>query len=141
MEFITQYHYTAAVFIAQVLLGLLFFFQGYDAVVTVKIKNILLTYKSPFEKAGIPKFLTTIGVYYTSYSELIGGLLLAFGLFQYIALYMLALNIIVASIAFSINRPMWDMRFVMPRLSLLLFLLATPQSWHAWTLDNLFFNP
>lgn len=141
MEFINQYHYTAAVFIARVFLGLLFFFQGYDKVVTIKIKNVLLTYKSPFEKVGIPKFLTTIGVYYTSYSELIGGLLLVFGLFQYVALYMLGINIIMASVAFSMSRPMWDMRFVVPRLALLLFLLATPKSWHIWTLDNLFFNP
>jgi uncharacterized membrane protein YphA (DoxX/SURF4 family) len=139
MEVLTQYHDIAAAFIARIFLGLLFFFQGYDAVVRVKLKNVLTTYESPFESIGVPKFLTVLGVWYTSYSELIGGILLTFGLFEQCALYLLGINLIIASIAFSINAPMWDMRHVFPRLALLLFLLVIPPTWSVWTLDHLIF--
>lgn len=137
METIVDYHEAATAFIARVFLGSLFFFQGYDAVFNVKVKNIISTYETVFSNRGIPKFLIKTGACFTSYTELIGGLLLIFGLFEYCALYLLGLNLIAASIAFSITQPMWDMRFVFPRLVLLLFLLATPPSWNIWTIDSL----
>lgn len=137
MEAITQYHEVAAVFIARVFLGLLFFFQGYDAVFNIKIRNIIDTYQNSFANKGIPKFLTVCGSWFTSYVELIFGFLLVVGLFEYYALYLLGLNLIIASIAFGIITPMWDMRFVFPRLALLIFLLLVPGSWNMWSLDNL----
>ncbi len=139
MEIITQCHEIVATSIARIFLGLLFFFQGYDAVINIKIKNVITTYEPTFENKGVPKFITICGVWYTSYSELIGGCLLTLGLFEYCALYLLGINLLVASVAFSINSPMWDMRFVFPRLVLLLFLLLVPRSWNVWTLDNLIF--
>lgn len=137
MELIIQYHETAAVFIARVFLGSLFFFQGYDAVFKVKVTTIISTYERIFYNKGIPVFLIKAGTWFTSYTELIAGFLLILGLFEYCALYLLGMNLIVASIAFSIAQPMWDMRFVFPRLVLLLFLLAVPSSWDVWTIDNL----
>lgn len=139
MESLIQYHEIVAVFLARIFLGLLFFFQGYDAVVNIKVKNVVTTYQSTFENKGIPKFITVCGVWYTSYSELIGGTLLILGLFEHCALYMLGMNLIIASAAFSINTPMWDMRFLFPRLAVLLFLLLVPPSWNVWAFDNLIF--
>jgi putative oxidoreductase len=139
MEVIIQHHEIAAVFIARVFLGLLFLFQGYDAVFNVKVSNIIETYENSFAYKGIPRFLTVLGSWFTSYVELIGGFLLVIGLFEYYALYLLGINLIIASIAFGIATPMWDMRFVFPRLVLLIFLLAVPYSWHAWSIDNLLF--
>lgn len=140
VEYINQYHYLAAAFIARVFLGILFFMQGYDAVVKVKVKQVIGTFESDFGKHGIPKFVTIGAVWFTSYSELIGGALLIFGLFEYFALYMLGLNVIIASIGFGINTAMWDTRHVLPRLLLILFLLIIPESWHALSLDYYFFN-
>lgn len=141
MESITQYHEVIAVFIARVFLGFLFFFQGYDAVFNVGIKNVIDTYEDSFFQKGIPKFLTVFGSYFTSYVELIGGALLIIGLFEYSALYLLGVNLLVVNIAFGIANPMWDMKFVSPRIALLLFLLITPTTWHMWTIDNLIFKP
>ena len=141
MEIANQYHEVASAFIARIFLGCLFFFQGYDAVFNVKIKNIIDTYQNSFVNKGIPKFFTVCGAWFTSYTELICGLLLILGLFEYCSLYLLAINLIIASIAFSINSPMWDMRFLFPRLILLLFLLVIPASWNIWSLDNLIFKP
>ena len=137
MENIIQYHEVSAAFIGRVFLGLLFFFQGFDAVFKVKVKNVVEAYGNSFAEKGIPKPLTVLGSWFTSYIELIGGFLLVLGLFEYYALYFLGLNLIIASIAFGITNPMWDTRFVFPRLVLVLFLLEIPHSWNAWSIDNL----
>ncbi len=136
-----QYHYIATALIARVFLGCLFFFQGYDAVFKVKIKNVIDTFENEFSKKGIPKFLIICASWFTSYTELIGGFLLIIGLFEYSALYLLGINLIIAAIGFGITTPMWNTRHVFPRLILILFLLVIPQSWHIASLDTLFFKP
>jgi len=140
MEIINQYHETVAVLIARVFLGLLFFFQGYDAVFNVKIKNVIGTYQVTFANKGIPKVFTTWASWYTSCTALIGGFLLIIGLFEYFTLYLLGINIIIASIGFGINTPVWDTKFVFPRLLLLLLLLMIPESINTFTCDYLFFK-
>lgn len=141
MEIMGEQHEIAAAFITRVFLGLLFLLQGYDSVFNVKVKNVIETYQSSFANTGIPKFFTVCGVWFTSYTELICGFLLTIGLFEYYSLYLLSINLILASVAFSINAPMWDMRHVFPRLVLLLFLLAIPHVWNVWSLDNLIMKP
>ena len=93
MDSIIQYHDVAAVFIARVFLGLLFFFQGFDAVFNIKVRNVIEAYENSFANKGIPRFITVLGSWFTSYVELIGGFLLVFGLFEYCALYLLGLNL------------------------------------------------
>jgi uncharacterized membrane protein YphA (DoxX/SURF4 family) len=140
LKTINQYREIEAVFIARIFLGLLFFFQGYDAVFKIKIKNVIDTYQNTFIVKGIPKYLTVCGVWFTSCTELVCGALLILGLFEYCSLSILGINLILASIAFGINTPMWDTRFVFPRLILLIFLLIVPTTWNAWSLDSLFFK-
>ena len=140
MDCISQHHETIAVFIARVFLGLLFFFQGFDSIFNVKIKNVIETYQNSFANKGIPKFFTIWGVLFTSYTELVCGFFLMLGLFEYCSLYLLGINLIIASFAFSINTPMWDMRYVFPRLIILLFLLLVPYSWNTLSLDYLLFK-
>jgi len=140
MSSLIQNHEIVAVFIARVFLGFLFLFQGYDAVFNIKIKNVIYTYQNSFASKGIPHFVTVLGSWFTSYTELICGFLLIMGLFKYYALYLLGIDLILASIAFGITTPMWDMRFVFPRLALLLFLLFVPIAWDLYSLDNLFFS-
>ncbi|MDP1803319.1 MAG: DoxX family membrane protein [Bacteroidota bacterium] len=141
MEFINQYHQIAAVLIARIFLGFLFLFQGYDAVFNIKVKNVIATFQVNFENKPIPKFFIVAASWFTSYTELIGGILLIAGLFEYFALYLLGLNLIIAAIGFGINTPMWDTRYVLPRLLLILFLLVVPQEWNVLSLDHLIFKP
>ena len=140
MVAINQYHEIVAVLIARVFLGVLFFFQGYDAVFNIKVKNVVATFETNFANKVIPKFLTAAASWFTSYTELICGFLLIVGLFQYYALYLLGINLIIAAIGFGITSPMWDTRYVLPRLLLLLFLLFVPQGWNTLSLDNLIFK-
>ncbi len=139
METIIQHHQEIAVFIARVILGILFFFQGYDAVFNLKISTVITTYQNSFANKGIPKFISACIAWFTSYSELIGGFMLIFGFYEYIALYLLGLNLILATFAFCINTPLWDTKHVLIRLVLLTFLLIVPVSWHTYSIDTLIF--
>jgi uncharacterized membrane protein YphA (DoxX/SURF4 family) len=124
-----------AVFVARVFLGMLFFFQGMDAVFGVRLKGVIETVELPLRNKGVPHFLIVTGSYFTSYVQLVAGLLLIIGLFKYYALYLLGLDLIVASVMFGIVKPMWDMRYVFPRLILLLFLFLVPAEWDVLSLD------
>lgn len=124
-----------AVLIARVFLGLLFFFQGIDAVFNIKIKGVIATIEEPLTSKGVPRFLIVLGAYFTSYIELIAGLCLIIGFAKYYALYLLGFDLLIASIAFGIIKPMWDMRFVFPRLVLLLFILVAPSEWDVLSVD------
>lgn len=140
METLGHYHFLAGITVARIFLGLLFFFQGYDAIFGIGIRNVTATYKEGFGPKRVPGFLVAAAAWFTSYTELIGGLLLIFGLFLFPALYLLGINLIVAAIGFGITTPLWDTRHVLPRLLLLLLLLLVPAASHVWTLDRLIFN-
>lgn len=125
-----------AAFLARVFLGLLFFFQGYDKVFNVKISGVVKTFEQPYRQTKLPLELLKIGVVLTSFLELVGGLLLIFGLFKYVALYLLAFDLLLATAALSVMNPMWDLKFSFPRLVLLLFLLLIPEEWDQWAMDR-----
>ena len=135
MNMIFHHHEVAAALIARVFLGLLFFFQGFDAVFRVKINGVIQTIKEPMSASGFPSFLITAGAWFTSYIELIGGFLLIIGFAKYYAMYFLGADLVIASIAFGIMKPMWDMQYVFPRLALLTFLLVIPSQWDVISVD------
>jgi putative oxidoreductase len=126
-----------AVFIARVFLGFLFFFQGADAVFKITPAGVMRAIEQPLRERGVPRFFIGAGVYFTSYTELIAGLFLITGFLKYYALYLLGLDLIVASLVFGMIKPMWDMQFVFPRLVLLLFLLLVPAEWDVLSGDYL----
>lgn len=126
-----------AVFLVRVFLGLLFFFQGYDAVFKVKISGVIETFEYPLKNTAIPRFLIVLAAYFTSYTELIGGLFLIFGFIKYYSLYLLGINMLIANLAFGLINPMWDTKHVFVRLSLLTFLLCVPSEWDALSVDYL----
>lgn len=137
MEIINQYHLIALTLIARLFLGILFFFQGYDAVFKVKIINVIDTYQNTFYNNGIPKWITVAAAWFTSLAALIGGVFLIIGFCEYLMLYILGLNLIITAIGFGINTPLWDTRFVFPRLLLILFLLIIPIQWDVISIDYL----
>lgn len=134
---ISLYNKEIAVFVARVFLGILFFFQGYDALFRIKMNNVVETFELPLSNKGIPRFLLVLGAWFASMTELSGGLLLIFGLFTSIGLILLALNLVFVALTFSLIRPMWDMQFVFPRLLLILFLLLIPTEWNCISIDSL----
>jgi len=125
------------VFILRVILGLLFFFQGYDKVFKVKVNGVVDFFRSELGSIRINNTVLKITTYYTSYIELIGGLLLIIGLFTKYSLYLLGVDLILAVGAFSLIKPMWDMQLLFPRLMLLSILLYLPEEWNTISADYL----
>lgn len=124
-----------AAFIARVFLGFLFFFQGADAVFNIKPQGVFDTIRESLIKKHVPEFLILLGSYFTSYVELIAGFCLIIGFAKYYALYLLGIDLLIASIAFGMIKPMWDMQYLFPRLMLLLFFLLIPSEWDVLSVD------
>ncbi len=131
-----ELHYALVSFLLRVFLGFLFLFQGYDKLFRLGIQNVYNTVESKlFER--LPKSIAISGLYLSSFVEFLGGLLLVVGLFKNIALYMIGLDLLIVSISFGILNPMWDMKFVWPRLILVSALLLMPDAWDQYSADNL----
>lgn len=135
----SPYNENIAVLITRIILGLLFFIQGYDKVFHIKLAEVIRTFKFELKRPGIPDSMFSLSAYYTCYVELIGGFMLLVGFMKYWVLYALGLDLILVALAMSMIRPMWDMGLVFPRLVLLLLLLMLPSSWDIFSVDYLLF--
>jgi putative oxidoreductase len=135
MSYIT--HESVLVFTLRVVLGILFFFQGYDKVFRVKVSGVTAFFREESKHRNVPDFMLGASAAFTSWVELIGGALLIVGLFKTAALYLLAVDMILVAAAFSLLKPMWDMQQVFPRLILLGALLYLPYQWDMLSLDYL----
>lgn len=135
MEISVKYY--ALELMLRVFCGVIFMFQGYDKVFNVKISGVIETYRYEAQQKNIPTFLLTFSAYYTSFVEFFGGALLILGLFKNYVLILLGMDMIMVAIAFSYLKPMWDMRFVFPRLILISILLVLPSRWAYFSLDYL----
>ncbi len=121
----------------RLLLGFIFLMQGVGKVFSWGVENV---YKSGFssEKYEIlPDFLLYATAYYTSYTELLGGLLLVIGFKRDWALYALAVVLVVVTFGHGLESPIWDLSNVMYRAILLIPLLLLPKEWDAYSLDGL----
>lgn len=135
MQNIINNQYIIAMFIARIFLGFLFFLEGYDVIIRVGTQLFTETLQLHDSEKGPPKKITITGVWIISFIQLIGGLLLIIGFVKYYVLYLLGLNLVVASIAYGIIKPMWDMQFAFPRLVILIFLLIAPSQWDVLSVD------
>lgn len=127
-----------AVLTIRLILGLIFLMQGFGKVFTWGVDNL---YKMDFflgtYKDLLPEFLIQATAYYTSYVELIGGLLLVIGLKRDYALYALASVLVVVTFGHGLAEPIWDLSNVMYRLILLATLLLLPKAWDKFSIDYL----
>jgi uncharacterized membrane protein YphA (DoxX/SURF4 family) len=125
----------AGVFFTRALLGIIFVMQGYGKVFKYTVPKVFEMFFKDFEATFLPKWLTWCTAYYTSYIELIGGLLLITGLFRKYALYLLGIDLLIVSFGHGLIEPIWDLSHVMPRAALLITVLLLPQEWDIWSPD------
>lgn len=127
-----------AVLSIRLVLGLIFFFQGYGKVFSWGVENIygselfLGTYKDL-----LPDFIIHATAYYTSYIELIGGFILLFGFKTNYVLYALASVLVIVTFGHGLAEPIWDLSHVVFRLILLVALLLLPREWDRLSVDHL----
>ena len=127
----------AGMLFTRALLGVIFLMQGFGKVFTFTVPVVYEKFFKDFETTFLPKWLIWATAYYTSYIELIGGLLLVIGLFRKYVLYLLALDLLVVSFGHGLLEPIWDLSHVIPRAMLLLALFFLPRAWDRWNLDRL----
>ena len=136
MEIINKYE--IAEFLLRTFCGVIFLYQGYDKLFKVTISGVTETFQEITQKHRIPQFFLKASAAFTSVVEFFGGLLLIVGLFKTAALTFLGIDILLVGIAFSMIDPVWDMRHVFPRLTMVFVLLVLPNEWEYLSLDYLF---
>lgn len=125
-------------FTVRLILGFIFLLQGFGKVFSWGIENV---YKADFFHGTFKDLLPDVIIYstavYTSYVELIGGLLLVLGLKTNYTLYALASVLIIVTFGHGLAEPIWDLSNVMYRTVLLVTLLIMPKEWDQFSLDHL----
>jgi putative oxidoreductase len=133
----TELNFSIGMLLLRMTGGMLFFFQGYDKVYKVGVKQVVETFNDPFQKTPLPQFMLKPMVLVSSYLEMICGLLLVLGLFRDVALYLLAADLAAVALMFSAMKAMWDMQFFFPRFIMVLLLLLLPSGTDRFCLDKL----
>ena len=68
-----------ALLIIRVVAGILFFFQAYDKIFKLGIKNVIYTFRQSLSETFLKGGLLSSVVYISSYLEMIGGAMLITG--------------------------------------------------------------
>jgi uncharacterized membrane protein YphA (DoxX/SURF4 family) len=127
----------AGMLFIRLLLGIIFFMQGYGKIFVFTVSGVYNKFFREFENTFLPKWLIWFTAYYTSYVEWIGGLLLIIGLFRKYAIYLLALDLLLVSFGHGLMEPIWDLSHVMPRAILIGCLFLLPEEWDRWNADRI----
>lgn len=125
-----------ALFFVRIILGLIFFMQGFGKVWTWGVSNVYQMFFDTEQYLVFPKFLLQATAYYTSYVELIAGLLLLLGWKRDYALYALASVLVIVSFGHGFAQPIWDLSHVLYRLFLIIVLLLLPSHWDRFSMDH-----
>lgn len=131
-------NFAIAALTVRIVAGILFFFQGYDKIFNIGMRDLRETLSTGINQKKLPESVVGFIAVYTSWVELIAGFLLIIGFFKIFAISLLCLNIIIVTAGFSMSKPMWDNNLVFMRLALLIFLLVIPQHWDIISFDHLF---
>jgi len=135
----TEFNFTIAELFLRFLLGILLVFQGYDKLFVVKIKNVINAFHSESVQKNVPNFLVVLVSYFSSITEFFGGIFLIMGLFHHFVPIVIAVNLIIVSIAFSIINPVWDLKHVFPRVLLVATLMLLSDYFY-FGIDTLIFK-
>jgi len=127
-----------AVLTIRLILGFIFLMQGIGKVFKWGVENV---YNMDFfygtYKDLLPDFIIHATAYYTSYIELIAGLLVVLGLKRDYALYLLASVLVIVTFGHGLAEPIWNLSHVMYRTILLVTLLILPREWDKFSMDNI----
>ncbi len=132
-----QRNQQVAVFTIRLILGFIFFFQGFGKIFKFGMDAV---YKNFFQSSYselFPDFLLLFTAYYTSFVELIGGFLLIIGFKRDIVLYFLASVLVMVTFGHGLKDPIWDLSHVMYRTILLVSLLLLPNHYDKFSIDTL----
>ena len=125
-----------AVLTMRLLLGFIFFFQGFGKVFKFGLDAVYNGFFKSSYAELLPDFLLLFTAYYTSLIELIGGFLLIIGFKRDITLYFLASVLVIVTFGHGLKEPIWDLSHVMYRAILLVGLLLLPKNLDQFSIDG-----
>jgi putative oxidoreductase len=126
----------SGILFTRMLLGIIFFMQGFGKVFTFSVPKVYDMFFKDFETTFLPRWLIWATAYYTSYTEMICGFLLIIGLFRKYAMHLLAADLLIVSFGHGLMEPIWDLSHVMPRAILLITLFLAPTEWDKYHTDR-----
>ena len=127
-----------AVLTIRLILGFIFLMQGIGKVFKWGVENVYnMDFFHDTYKDLLPDFIIHATAYYTSYIELIAGLLVVLGLKRDYALYLLASVLVIVTFGHGLAEPIWNLSHVMYRTILLVTLLILPREWDKFSMDNI----
>jgi putative oxidoreductase len=126
--------------LTRLIVGFLFFIQGYDKIFKVGKNEVIAAIEPSFQKIGLPTIFTKVFLFLTSWIEFIAGGFLILGLFKYLSIYLLGIDLLFVVIGMSLITPVLDLKHIFPRLVLLLLLLLLPAEADILSLDFLLLN-
>ncbi len=124
--------------ISRWLLAILFFFQAYDKVFRIGLNQVVTTFHFQNNPHNAPRWLIALSIYSTAIIEIACSLLLFVGLYRNYALYLLSIDLLIASASFSLTHPMWDMKHVFPRFILIAIQLFIPEAFYTFGIEKFF---
>ncbi len=133
----TNLNRAVAVLTTRLILGFIFLMQGFGKVFIWGVQKLYnMKFFHEAYKDLLPDYITYATAYYTSYVELIGGLLLVIGFKRDYALYALSSVLIIVTFGHGLAEPIWDLSHVIYRAILLISLLIFPKEWDKFSIDN-----
>ncbi len=128
---------SVALLTIRLVLGFLVLAQGFGKVFKFGVDNVYNNFFAKTYEDLLPDLLVIATAHYTSYVELIAGLMIVLGFKRDYALYALASVLVIVTFGHGLAEPIWDTSHVMPRLILLVALLLLPKEWDKWSADRL----
>jgi len=126
-----------AILTLRLILGFIFFFQGYGKVFKFGMDKVYNGFfKGAYEEL-LPDFILFATAYYTSFVELICGFMLIIGIKRDWALYALASVLVIVTFGHGLAEPIWDTSHVLVRSVFLIPLLLLPKEWDKFSIDYL----
>jgi len=138
METITNE--SIVILVLRVILGVMFFLQGYDKIFKLGMQKVIESYEHELGHVKIPNFIIVPSAFYTSFVEFIGGLMLILGLYSKYALFAIGIDLMMVVFVFSLMQPLWDMKFVFPRLIIWCAVMVIPSNYDVFSMDYLLFR-
>jgi uncharacterized membrane protein YphA (DoxX/SURF4 family) len=131
------YLQSSSLLLLRLILGVLFLFQGYDKIFRIGIASVADATTTPETQRIMSKSFFRGLIFLSSWIELLAGIMLIIGYQRDFWLVMLGADMLGTALIFSIIKPMWDMRYYLPRLLLLLVLMLAPEAWDVFRIDSL----
>ena len=126
------------VLFARLVLGLMFFQGALWRVFSLgPTQHARRFFVEPYADSFLPEWSLWIAGTAVPFAELVGGALVLLGLWRLQGLVLLGTVLVTVTFGHLLAEPIYAFNsHVMPRLTLVVFLLIIPQTWDAYSLDE-----